>query len=175
MRIDVTKTYLPPIDEYIKHLSKAWKSGWITNHGALVRNLESRIKEYLRVKHVFLVNNGTIALQIAIRALDIKGEVITTPFSYVATTSSIVWERCKPVFVDIEPETLCINPGLIEKAVASKTQAILPVHVYGNPCNVESIRRIARKHQLKVIYDASHAFGVKYKGSSLLNYGDIST
>jgi dTDP-4-amino-4,6-dideoxygalactose transaminase len=127
------------------------------------------------VKHLFFVSNGTIALQIAIKALDLHGEIITTPFSYVATTSSIIWEGCTPVFVDIDSETLCINPDLIENAITPRTTAILATHIYGYCCDVEEIQLIAKRHKLKVIYDAAHAFGVKYKGNSLVQYGDIST
>ncbi|GAB2459641.1 aminotransferase DegT [Hymenobacter qilianensis] len=137
--------------------------------------LEEKLKAHLGVKHLFFVANGTIALQIAIKALELKGEVITTPFSYVATTSSIVWEGCKPTFVDIQQDTLCLDPQLVEQAITPRTSAILATHVYGNPCDVEAIEAIAQKHQLKVIYDAAHAFGVQYKGQSLLNFGDVST
>ena len=137
--------------------------------------MEQRLKDFLGVKHLFFVANGTIALQIAIKALDLRGEIITTPFSYVATTSTLVWEGGRPVFVDINPDTLCINPDLIEQAITHETSAILPTHVYGYPCDVERIERIAKDHKLKVIYDAAHAFGVKHKGIALCNYGDIST
>mgnify|MGYP001308084103 CR=1 FL=1 len=173
--IPVTKTFLPPLDEYINYLQKIWESNQLTNNGPLVQELEGKLKEYLGVKHLFFVSNGTIALQIAIKALDLKEEIITTPFSYVATTSSIVWEGCQPVFVDIDPNTLCINPDLIEQAITPKTTAILATHVYGIPCNVDRIKEIAEKHNLKVIYDAAHTFGVKYKDKSLVSYGDIST
>lgn len=173
--INVTKTYLPPLDEYVGYLRGIWERGQLTNNGPLVKELELKLKEYLGVKHLFFVSNGTIALQIAIKALDLHGEIITTPFSYVATTSSIVWEGCTPVFVDIDPETLCLNPDLIEAAVTPRTTGILPVHVYGHPCDVERIQAIADRHGLKVIYDAAHAFGVRYCGESLLNYGDVST
>ncbi len=173
--INVTKTYLPPLEEYTAYLEGIWERVHVTNHGPLVLDLEKRLKEYLGVKHLFFVNNGTIALQIAIKAAGLTGEVITTPFSYVATTSSLVWENCKPVFVDIDPDTLCLDPTLIEAAITANTTAILATHVYGNPCNVEAISEIAVKYNLKVIYDAAHAFGVKYKGTSVLNYGNIST
>lgn len=173
--INVTKTYLPQLDEYIKYLEKIWASGWLTNNGELVQELEAKLTEYLGVPYIHYVTNGTIAIQIALRALDIQGEVITTPFSYVATTNAILWEHCDPVFVDIDPKTLCINPKLIEDSITERTQAILAVHVYGYPCDVEAIDGIAKKHNLKVIYDAAHAFGCKLNGSSLLNYGDIST
>jgi dTDP-4-amino-4,6-dideoxygalactose transaminase len=173
--IYVTETFLPNIQEYIDYLEKVWNSKWITNNGQYAKELENKLKDYLGVKHLFFVSNGTIALQIAIKALDLKGEIITTPFSYVATTSSIIWEGCKPVFADIDPKTLTIDPKQIEEKITTKTSAIVATHVYGIPCNVGAIEEIARKHNLRVIYDAAHAFGVKYKGSSVLNYGDIST
>lgn len=173
--INVTKSYLPPLAEYISHLEGIWERGQLTNAGPLVTELEKQITSYLGVKHFFLLNNGTIAIQIAIQALELTGEIITTPFSYVATTSSIVWEKCVPVFVDINPETLCLNPELIEAAITPRTQAIIATHVYGNPCDVHAIETIARKHKLRVIYDAAHAFGVNFNGQSVLNFGDIST
>lgn len=173
--IPVTKSFLPPIEEYCHYLQKIWESNQLTNNGAMVQELEAKLKAYLGVKHLFFVSNGTIALQIAIKALDLHDEVITTPFSYVATTSSLVWEGCQPVFVDIDPNTLCIDPDLIEAAITPRTTAILATHVYGIPCDVEKIQSIAEGHQLKVIYDAAHTFGVKYLGRSLVSYGDIST
>jgi dTDP-4-amino-4,6-dideoxygalactose transaminase len=173
--INVTKTYLPPLSEYTKYLEGIWERVYLTNHGPLVLELEEKLKHYLGVKHIFFVSNGTIALQIAIKALDLTGEVITTPFSYVATTSSIVWENCKPIFVDIDPVTLCIDASLLEERITPSTSAILATHVYGNACDVESLDKIAKKYQLPIIYDAAHAFGTLYKGKSLLNYGDIST
>ncbi|MDZ4814680.1 MAG: DegT/DnrJ/EryC1/StrS family aminotransferase [Verrucomicrobiota bacterium] len=166
---------MPPLEEYQNLLRGIWERGHLTNRGPLACELEMKLCRYLGLHHLLFVCNGTIALQIAIKALDLKGEIITTPFSYVATTSSIVWEGCTPVFVDIDPETLCIDPGKIETAITEKTSAILATHVYGIPCDVERIEVIARKHGLKVIYDAAHCFGVKYKGQNLLNYGDIST
>jgi len=173
--INVTKTYLPPLEEYQTYLQRIWNSNQITNRGELVVELEKRLCEYLKIPKLLFTSNGTIALQIALKALGIKGEVITSPFSYVATTSSIVWEGCKPIFVDIDHNTLCINPNLIEAAITERTSAILATHVYGIPCEVEKIASIAKKHNLKVIYDAAHCFGVQYKGKSILNYGDIST
>lgn len=173
--INVTKTILPPLEEYIVYLQGIWERGHVTNHGPLVLELENKLKQYLDVPYFYFLCNGTIALQIAIKALDLKGEIITTPFSYVATTSSIVWENATPVFVDIDPATLTIDTRKIEKAITKKTTAILATHVYGIPCDVEEIAKIATKHNLSVIYDAAHAFGVKYKGKSILNYGDIST
>lgn len=173
--IPVTKSFLPPIEEYQAYLDRIWATNQLTNNGPLVQELEIKLKDYLGVKHLFFVSNGTIALQIAIKTLGEPGEIITTPFSYVATTSSIVWEGFTPVFVDIDPETLCIDPDLVEAAIIPQTRAILPTHVYGIPCAVEKIEQIARKHGLKVIYDAAHTFGVSYSGMSLASYGDIST
>lgn len=173
--IPVTKTFLPPQKEYQTILSRAWDAGWITNRGILVKELEEKLKEYLSVPNIIATTNGTLPLQIAIKALGLTGEIITTPFSYVATTSSIVWEKCNPVFVDIHPEYLIIDETKIEAAITKKTSAILATHVFGNPCNIEAIKKIAEKHNLKVIYDAAHCFGIKYKGESIFNYGDIST
>lgn len=173
--IPVTKAFLPPQEEYHNIISKIWESGWLTNRGILVQELEEKLLSFLGVANLIATTNGTLPLQIAIKALKLKGEIITTPFSYVATTSSIVWEGCKPVFVDIHPEYLTIDEDLIQNAITSDTSAILATHVFGNPCNIEAISRVAEKYKLKVIYDAAHAFGVDYKGKSLLNYGDIST
>ncbi|UZD23943.1 DegT/DnrJ/EryC1/StrS family aminotransferase [Algoriphagus halophytocola] len=173
--IPVTKPFLPPRHEYDSYLDGIWERNWLTNNGPLVNDLELKIKEYLGLDHMLFVSNGTIALQLAIKALNLKGEIITTPFSYVATTSSIVWEGCTPVFVDILPDKLTINPALIEAAITPETSAILATHVYGIPCEVERIQQIADKHGLKVIYDGAHAFGVKVKGRSIFEYGDIST
>ena len=173
--INVTTPFLPPIEEYEDFVKGIWKRNWLTNNGPLVNELELKLKEYLDVNHLLFMTNGTVAIQIAIKALDLTGEIITTPFSFVATTSSIVWEGCKPVFVDIDPQTLNIDPTNIEKAITNKTTAILATHVYGNPCDVETINRIAKKHNLKVIYDAAHCFGSKYNGRPVFEYGDIST
>lgn len=173
--INVTKTFLPPQSEYQSILKRAWEKNWITNRGELVLELEAKIKAYLGIKHIIAMTNGTLPIQIAIKALGLKGEIITTPFSYVATTSSIVWEDCTPVFVDIDPEYLTIDETKIEAAITEHTTGILATHVYGNPCNIEVIEKIAQSHRLKVIYDAAHCFGVKYKGQSIFNYGDIST
>jgi dTDP-4-amino-4,6-dideoxygalactose transaminase len=175
MSINVTKTFLPPFEEYIAQLKRAWDKGWITNNGELVLELEQKLKEYLGVKHLLFCSNGTIALQMAIKAFNITGEVITTPFSYVATTNVILWENCTPVFADIDKKTFCIDAGKIEASVTSKTQAILATHVYGLPCDIEKIKTIADKYHLKVIYDGAHGFGCTYNGKSLLNYGDLST
>ncbi len=173
--INVTKTYLPPLEEYGRYLQQIWDRGQITNNGPLLQELENKLKSFLRVKHCLLVNNGTIAIQIAIKALDLKGEIITTPFSYVATSSSIAWENCKPIFADVDRKTLCINPTEIKTKITTATTGIIATHVYGNPCDIEQIQLVAKENNLKVIYDAAHAFGVSYKNSSVLNYGDIST
>ncbi len=173
--IPVTKTFLPPQEEYQAILKRAWNAGWITNRGQLVMELEEKLKQYLKVPNIICTTNGTLPLQIAIKALELKGEIITTPFSYVATTSSIVWEGCKPVFIDIHPEYLTIDETKIEEAITENTSAILATHVYGNPCNVEAIEKIAGKYGLKVIYDAAHCFGVNYKDRSIFEYGDVST
>lgn len=172
--IPVTKPFLPPREEYQKYLDGIWQREWLTNMGPLASDLEMKLKAHLRVKHLLFVTNGTIALQMAIKALDLKGEIITTPFSFVATTSSIVWEGCTPVFVDIEEDSLNIDPSKIEEAITDRTTGILATHVYGNPCSVERIQEIADKHGLKVIYDGAHAFGVEVKGKSIFEYGDIS-
>jgi dTDP-4-amino-4,6-dideoxygalactose transaminase len=173
--INVTQTYLPPQAEYQAILKRAWDSKWLTNRGELVLELEQKLKQHLGVNHLTLTTNGTLPIQIAIKALKLSGEIITTPFSYVATTSSIVWEGCTPVFVDIHPDYLTIDETKIEVAITPNTTAILATHVFGNPCAVEEIERIAKKHSLKVIYDAAHCFGVTYKGQSIFNYGDVST
>jgi dTDP-4-amino-4,6-dideoxygalactose transaminase len=174
-KILVTKTTLPGFKKYSEYLETIWKNNWITNHGPLANELERRLRKYLGVPDLYFVSNGTVALEIAIKALKLKGEIITTPFSYVATTSSIVWTDCEPKFADINNETFNIDPEKIEKAVTKRTTAILATHVYGNPCSAEKINAIAKRHKLKVIYDAAHSFGVKYLGKSILNYGDVST
>jgi dTDP-4-amino-4,6-dideoxygalactose transaminase len=173
--INVTKSFLPDLEEYVKYLEGIWERGHLTNHGPLVLELESQIRQFLGVKHFFFVNNGTIALQIAIKAAGLKGDVITTPFSYVATTSCLVWENCNPVFADIDPNSLTVTAETIEKVITPQTSGILVTHVYGNPCPVEEIEALAKRKGLKVIYDAAHAFGVEFKNQSVLNYGDIST
>jgi len=173
--INVTKPFLPPKDEYNHYVDGIWKREWLTNNGPLVNELELKLKEYLKLPHLLFVSNGTIAIQIAIKALDLKGEIITTPFSYVATTSSIVWEGCEPVFVDIDEETLNIDPKKIEAAITPQTSAILATHVFGNPCDVDAIEAIAEKHNLKVIYDAAHCFGTSLRGESVFKFGHIST
>lgn len=174
-RINVTKTFLPPFEEYTDYLKQLWDSAWLTNQGKFLQEFEERTANYLGVDNFQLLSNGTISLQLALRAVGATDhEVITTSFSYVATTSAIIWEHCTPVFVDIEPDTFCIDPDKIEAAITDKTKAILAVHVFGFPCEVEKIEAIAKKHNLKVIYDGAHSFGARYKGKSLLDYGDIS-
>lgn len=173
--IPVTKPFIPPLAEYNKYLKGIWKRSWLTNNGPLVNELEIRLKENLGVPYCLYVGNGTIALQMAIKALKLEGEIITTPFSHVATTSSIVWEGCKPVFADIHPKTLNIDPSKIEALITPKTSAILATHCFGNPCAIDEIDLLAQKHGLKVIYDAAHCFGTTYKGKSVFLYGDIST
>jgi dTDP-4-amino-4,6-dideoxygalactose transaminase len=173
--IPVTKPFLPPIEEYNALVEGIWKRQWLTNMGPLAVSLEDTLKKYLNLDNVLFVTNGTIALQMAIKALHLTGEIITTPFSYVATTSSIFWEGCKPVFVDIDESSLNIDATLIEAAITDATTAILATHVYGNPCDVEMIAAIAKKHNLKVIYDAAHAFGVKINNTSLFHFGDVAT
>jgi dTDP-4-amino-4,6-dideoxygalactose transaminase len=174
--INVTKTFEPPIEEYLKYVSEIYERNWFTNQGPCVQELETQLKEYLGTPQLNFVGNGTIALQLALRTLDLlAGEIITTPFSYVATVSSILWERCKPVFVDIEPNTFCIDADQIEAAITPQTKGIMGVHVYGYPCNISTIAAISRKYNLPVIYDGAHAFGCKYRGKALLSYGTIST
>ena len=174
--INVTRSFMPPIEEYEKYIKKIWDSRYLTNEGPLLQELKDKMEKYLGVDYANMINNGTTALELAIKALDIEnGEIITTPFSFVATTSSILWERCTPVFVDIDRDTLCIDVIKIEQAITHKTKAIMAVHVFGYPCDVDKIQEIAKKHNLKVIYDGAHAFGSKYKGKSLLGYGDITT
>ncbi len=173
--INVTQTFLPPQAEYQKIVARAWDAGWITNRGALVKELEASLKETLGVDNLIAMANGTLPLQIALKAFGKSGEIITTPFSYVATTSSIVWEGCTPVFVDIDPTYLTIDERKIEAAITPKTTAILATHVYGNPCAVNEIEAIAKKHDLKVIYDAAHGYGVTYNDRSIFEYGDVST
>ena len=173
--INVTKTYLPPFEQYTAVLRRAWDKGWITNNGELVQELEVNLKTYLGVNNLLFTSNGTIVLQMALKALNITKQVITSPFSYVATTNAIIWEGCQPIFVDIDPLTFCIDATKIEAGITPNTEAILATHVYGIACDVDAIEAIAKKHNLKVIYDGAHAFGATYKGKSLLSYGDIST
>ncbi|WP_294958208.1 DegT/DnrJ/EryC1/StrS family aminotransferase [uncultured Flavobacterium sp.] len=173
--INVTKTFLPPLEEYNFYIKRAWDKEWLTNRGELVLELEEKLKIYLSISNIIVTNNGTIPLQIALKLLGNQGEIITTPFSYVATTSSIVWENCTPVFVDIDTEYLTIDENMIEAAITDKTTAILATHVFGNPCNIEAIEAIAKKYNLWVIYDAAHCFGVKYNDRSIFEFGDVST
>lgn len=174
--INVTRSFMPPFEEYQNYIKEIWDNRYLTNEGPFLKKLQNGLKEYLALENVNMVTNGTIALELAIRTLDISdGEIITTPFSFVATTSSVLWQNCTPVFVDIDRNTLCIDSNKIEKKITNRTKAILAVHVFGYPCNVEKIEEIARDHNLKVIYDGAHAFGSKYKGKSLLGYGDITT
>ena len=172
--ITVTQPCLPPLEEFIPYLQQIWENKWLTNNGPLHQQLEQQLANYLGVEYMSVFSNGTLALISALQALNITGEVITTPFSFVATTHSLWWNKITPVFVDIEPEYLNLDPEKIEAAITPQTTAIMPVHVYGNPCQVDEIQRIADKHGLKVIYDAAHAFGVKIEGDSILNYGDLS-
>jgi len=173
--INVTKTFLPDIDLYIEYLKKIWISEQITNNGQLYIELTEKLRAYLGCNDIQLLANGTLSLQLAIKSLGLKNEIITTPYSYVATVNSILWEGCTPIFADIDSETFCIDPLKIELLITDKTTAILATHVYGNPCNISAIENIAKIHNLKVIYDASHAFGVTLNGESILNYGDCST
>lgn len=173
--IPVTKAYLPNKEKYQSYVDRIFQSGWLTNNGSLLQELERRLADYLGVKNIILVANGSFALQLAYKALALEGEVVTTPFSFAATTSTIAWEGLKPVFADINPRTFNIDPAQIEAQITSKTSAIVPVHVFGNPCDVDAIQAIADKHKLKVVYDAAHAFGSEYKDQSVLNFGDIST
>ena len=173
--ITVTSPLLPNLDEFTESLKEIWESKWITNNGQFHQKLEAALAEYLKVPYVSLFTNGTLPLLTALQALRITGEVITTPYSFVATTHALWWNGIKPVFVDIDPSTGNIDPQKIEAAITPRTTAILPVHVYGKPCDTEAIQAIADKYGLKVIYDAAHAFGVEVNGESLLNAGDMST
>lgn len=172
--IYVTQPYLPPLEEFIPYLEKIWESKRLTNNGPFHQQLEQALCDYLGVEHLALFTNGTIALVTALQALRITGEVITTPYSFVATAHSLLWNSITPVFADIDPVSCNLDPDKIEQAITPHTTAIMPVHCYGNPCDVEKIQRLADTYGLKVIYDAAHAFGVKYKGESLLRHGDLS-
>jgi len=173
--INVTKTYLPNKAKYKQYVDEIYQNGWVTNNGLLVQRLEKRLAKYLGVKNIILVASGTMALEIAYRTLDIKGLAITTPFSFVATTSSLVTNGINPIFVDINPQTLCIDAQKIKASITAHTTAIVPVHIFANVCDIEAIERVAKEYNLKVIYDASHAFGIEYKEKSIATYGDIST
>ena len=173
-KTQVTKTYLPDKLEYLEYIDKIWESGWLTNNGSLSTELENKLKHFLKVPHLKFVSSGTTALQLVINAFELSGEIITTPYSYVATTSAILWQNCKPVFVDIGTNSFNIDVSLIEEKITSETSAILATHVYGIPCAVEEIELLAKKHDLKVIYDAAHCFGVELNGKSIFEYGDAS-
>lgn len=173
-KLPVTQPYLPPLKEFIPYLEQIWENKWLTNNGPLHQKLESELAEYLGVPYVCLFVNGTLALLTALQTLNIQGEVITTPYTFVATSHAMIWNGLTPVFIDIDPIYATLDPERIEAAITTETRAIVPVHVYGTPCNVEAIDAIAEKHNLKVIYDAAHAFGVKYKNESILNFGDLS-
>lgn len=173
--IPVTKPFLPPKDKYDTLVKGVWDRNWLTNNGPLINQLELKLKDYLGVQHFLVVLNGTIALQLTIKALGLTGKFITTPFSYIATLSSGVWEGLEPVFADIDPQTLNIDPDKVEDKVDNEVSCILATHVFGNPCDVERLEAIGKKHGIKVIYDAAHAFGVTYKEKGLLSYGDVST
>lgn len=174
-KITVTQPSLPDLKEFIPYLDKIWESKWLTNNGRFHLQLEREMAEFLGVKHVALFANGTLALLTALQTLKITGEVITTPYSFVATTNSLWWNNLKPVFVDVDPIYGNLDPEKIEAAITPQTTAILPVHVYGNPCQVERIQEIADTYGLNIIYDAAHAFGNNYNGQSILNWGDLST
>lgn len=175
--INVTKSSLPSYEKYCEKIKPLWETGHLTDNGSFLKELEEKMKKHLKVKNLSLLTNGTLALQIALELFDfeIGSEIITTPFSYIATSSAILWQKFKPVFVDINEFTFNIDPKKIADKITAKTKAILAVHVFGNPCEIEEIEKIANKHNLKVIYDASHCFDVEYKNESLLNFGDCST
>lgn len=172
--IPVTQPFLPELSEFIPYLEKIWDNKWLTNNGPFHQQLEKELCDYLGVEHISLFNNATIALITALQALRISGEVITTPYSFIATSHSILWNGLKPVFVDIDPKTFNIDSKKIEAAITPNTTAIMPVHCYSSPCDVEAIQEIADNYGLRVIYDAAHAFGVNYKGESILRFGDMS-
>ncbi len=172
--IYVTSPSLPKLDDFIPYLKEIWENKWLTNNGAFHRQFEEALAEYLGVKYVSLFTNGMIALQVGLQALRITGEVITTPFTFVATTHSIHWNNCKPVFCDIEPETFTMDPDKVEALITPQTTALMPVHVYGNPCNHEKLQKIADTYGLKLFYDAAHVFGVKKEGVSVCNWGNLS-
>ncbi|MEN9339192.1 MAG: hypothetical protein RIQ62_504 [Bacteroidota bacterium] len=173
--IHVTKSYLPSLDRYIDKIKTIWENHWLTNHGPILDKLELQLKRYLGTDKLLYTNNGTIVLQMALKALDIQGEVITTPFSYVATTNAILWEGCTPVFADIREDDFNIDVNKIEACITPNTKAILATHVFGNPCDVKALEALSVRYKIPVIYDGAHAFGVQYEGKSLLTYGDMST
>lgn len=172
--ITVTKPDLPPLKEYMEYLKKIWASKWLTNDGEYVQLLQRKLEEHLKIRDLVLVSNGTLAIELALRVLDIKGEVITTPFTFPATTNAILWEGLTPVFADVDPETFNIDPKEVEKRITKKTSAILAVHVFGNPCYVKELQEIAHRHDVKLIYDAAAAFGIEYENQPVLDYGDLS-
>ena len=171
--IPVTQPFMPPLDEFLPYLSRIWDSKWLTNAGEFHQELEHRLARHLGVEHLSLFANGTIALIVALQALRITGEVITTPYSFVATAHSLLWNNIRPVFADIAPHTFNLDPDMIESAITGQTTAIMPVHCYGIPCDVERIQNVADRYGLRVIYDAAHAFGVDYKGVNVLTSGDL--
>ena len=173
--IPVNKPYLPAFDKYTKYLERVYQNGWLTNNGPLVQELKVRLEEYLGVKNLLLVANGTLAMQLAYKVFNLRGNAVTTPFTFIATSSSLAWEGIQPKFADIDSQTFNLCPKQAEAAIDDNTTAIVPVHVYGNPCDVEAFEAIGQRRNVKVIYDAAHAFGVKYKGQSVLNFGDAST
>lgn len=175
--IPVTKPFLPPIEDYQSYIEQIWNRNWLTNNGPLVNKLEEQLGSYFDSLSPVYTNNGTVALQLAIRLTSEErvGEIITTPFSYVATTTSILWERCAPRFADIDPNSYNLDPKKVESLITEETIAILPTHVYGIPCDVEAFESISKRHNIPVIYDAAHAFGTKYKGKALMNYGSMAT
>ena len=172
--IYVTKPYLPPLEEYVEYIKAIWETKVLTNDGPFVKQLEKKLCDYLKARNVICVSNGTCALQLAIKALKLRGEIITTPFTFLSTANIIAWEHCRPVFVDIDLNTWNINPEKIEEKITENTTAILPVHVFGVPCDIRRIQTIAEKHGLKVVYDAAHAMTVNYNGKSIMRYGDVS-
>jgi dTDP-4-amino-4,6-dideoxygalactose transaminase len=172
--IPVTQPILPELKKYVQYLERIWQTKWVTNNGEFALLLEKKLKDYLKVENLVLVSNGTLALQLALKAFNLRGEVITTPFTFVATTNAVRWEGLTPVFADIDPETFNIDPKDVEEKITEKTCAILAVHVYGNPCRVDELSKIAHDHDLKLIYDAAHCFGVEYNNQSVFSYGDVS-
>jgi len=173
-KIYVTRPALPPLEEFEIYLKQMWETGWLTNNGPFHIELENKLRDFLQVDHISLFSNGTIALITALQALDLKGEIITTPYSFVATSHAIKWNGLTPVFADIDDNTCNLDPRSVEKQITQHTSAILPVHVYGIPCYIDSLQKIADKYRLKIIYDAAHAFNVKLQGRSILNFGDLT-
>lgn len=174
MRIPFTKPFLPSRERYKELIDSIWNAQWLTNNGAFLRQFERELESFLAARNTSVVTSGTTALQLALKTLKPGGEIITTPFSYVATTSAIVWEGFAPIYADIEAASLCIDPAEVEKKITAKTRAILATHVYGNPCDIEELERVAAKYGIPLFFDAAHAFGSKYRGQSVLNFGDIS-